>query len=117
MKYINKNDEYGIGTFVIVSCKENKGIFNGDYNPMLKLPDEVLFIKYEKFKETGFLEIEWIKLLDKGIINFSKKHYEWLLERCYTQREIEFANKKIFKNMECTLGRVLTDEEKKMIKY
>lgn len=84
--------EYGLDSFVIVSCKEKKGIFDwGDH--FYKLPNEVLFMKYEVLKKTGFLDKEWEELLEKAFINFKKPHYSWLIGRCYTKEERLYAEK------------------------
>ena len=85
-------EEYGLDSFVIVSCKEKKGIFDGggDFH---KLPNEVLFMKYEVLKKTGFLDKKWEELLEKAFIDFKKPHYSWLIGRCYTKEERLYAEK------------------------
>ena len=84
--------KYFLDSFVIVSCKEQKGIFDGGYSDYI-LPNQVLFMKYETFKATGFLDNEWEELLDKGLINFNKSLYEWLLGRFLTKEENEYSEK------------------------
>lgn len=84
--------KYLLDSFVIVSCKEQKGIFDGGYSDYV-LPNQVLFMKYETFKTTGFLDKEWETLLDKGLINFNKPLYEWLLGRFLTKDENEYSEK------------------------
>ena len=91
-------DEYGLDSFVIVSCKEKKGIFDGGNNSD-KLPNEVLFMKYEVLKKTGFLDKEWEELLEKAFINIKKPHYNWLIGRCHSKEEILYA-KKIYNEWE-----------------
>lgn len=86
-KDINKlRNEYGIDSFVIVSSKEKKGIFAGDHH-MHKLPNEILFMKYDVLKKTELLDKEWEQRLDKALINFKKPHYEWLVQKCLTKQK------------------------------
>lgn len=93
-------NKYGLESFIIVGSKEKKGIFGGG-DDIQKLPYEVLFMNYNKLKETKLLSEEWENLLDKAIVNNKKPHYEFLLGRCLTKKENEYIeqiiNKKINK--------------------
>ncbi len=77
--------EYGLYTFVIVSSKEKKGIFG------FKKSNELLFMKYEALKASGFLDKEWENLLDKALINYKKSRYNWLIGRSYTKEEEAYS--------------------------
>lgn len=88
IKNIKKlTDEYGLDAFVLVKCKEKKGVFDMGWSNFI-IPDEVLFMKYETLKKANILDNKWEILLDKALINCKKLHYNWLLGRSLTKKAV-----------------------------
>lgn len=65
--------DHDLDSFVIVTCKYETSIFKS-VDSMLKLPKEVLFMKYETLKKKNLLN-EWEEILDKA---FKNKTFELL---------------------------------------